>query len=43
VTVPDSAAQADTRSVCAIRTTVDQYFNWQTASRESLDDSWTFC
>ena len=34
-----SASQADTRSVCVIRTTLAQYFNWYRASCGSLDDS----
>jgi len=42
VAVAESAAQADTRSVCVISTTVEQHFNRYRASRGSLDDSWTF-
>jgi len=39
VTVGESAVQADTRSVCVIRTPVGQYFNWYRASRGSLSGS----
>jgi len=39
VAVAESAHRADTRSVCVIRTTVDQYFKWYRASRWSLGDS----
>jgi len=31
------------QSVCLIRTTVGQYFNWYRASRGSLGDSWASC
>jgi len=34
---------ADTRSVCVIRTTVGEHFNWYRASRGSLGDSWASC
>jgi len=43
VAVAESAAQADTRSVCVICTTVGQHFNWHRASRGSLGDSWVSC
>jgi len=40
VAVAESAPQTDTLSVCVIRTTVEQHFNWHRASRGSLGDSW---
>jgi len=43
VAVAESAPLADTRSVCVIRTTVGQHFNWHCASRGSLGDSWASC
>jgi len=44
VAVAESAPQGDTRSVCVIRTTVGQYFNWtDTESRRSLGNSGVAC
>ena len=37
--VAENASQADMRSVYVVRTTVQQYFSWYRASRESLGDS----
>ena len=42
VVVAESAHQADTRSVCVIRTTVE-HFKWHLSSRGSLGDSWASC
>jgi len=42
VTVAESAAQADTRSVCVIRSTLGQYFYWQSIARVA-GDSWACC
>jgi len=36
--VAESAPQADTRSVCVIRVTVEQHFNWYRVSRGSTSD-----
>jgi len=41
--VAESAAQANMRSVCIIRTTVEQHLNWYRTSRGSLGDSWASC
>ena len=41
--VAESAPQADTRSVCVIRITVAQHFNWYRGLRGSLGDSWASC
>ena len=43
VAIAESAAQADTRSVCIIRTTVGHYFNCYWVSHRSLGDIWDFC
>jgi len=43
VAVAESAPQANKRSVCVIRTVVEQHFNWYRASRRSLSDSWASC
>jgi len=43
VTVVESAAQANTQSVCNIHTTAGQYFNWYRAWCRSLGDSGASC
>jgi len=40
VAVAETASKADRRSYCVIYTTVGQYFNWYTASRGYLSNSW---
>ena len=40
MTVAENAHHVDTRSICVIRTAVDQRFNWRRAWRGSLGDSW---
>jgi len=43
VAVAESAHLANRQSVCIIRRTVEQYFNWYRVSRGSLSDSWASC
>jgi len=40
VVIAESASQTETRSVCAVHTTVGLQLNWYRASRGSLGDSW---